>query len=364
MKQFMFFLTLVFVIFIGNLNANSITIEDAEDGTTSGWSVYDNNPSNATISNVVDAEQGKVIALSGEGMHNGYMLGHWGSVGFHIGNKKLSWKMKYDEMFTVYIIVKTEDGNRYLWYTPKDSSMGLVWGGRYIHHGLGADAVNGEWHTFSRDLEVDLQKYSPELHVLEIKAFLVRGSGYIDDIQAIDSPIVQECNSDIDDTVLNKVLDVYDAFYDFNVTDAKIHKFNFVQGNTFFFAIYPRDEPDYTGKLFRVDCRDHSNIEELYHMEYANEIDYAGSIEDVAYFNNYHDSGSFGTPLYISEGEPLKRIPFIGKFLSENNLHVFGDGLRIVNGNLELATTNSRESKYQTYIFSPDGRLLGSPASL
>ena len=170
---------------ITNISSSVGTIiEDAEDNLTMGWSVYDNLPSGATISNVTDVEQGQVIELSGSGIYNGYMLGHWGSNGFKLENKNLSWKMKYDEMFSVYIIVKTEDGNRYLWYTAEDSDRGVQLGGRYIHHGLGADAIDGQWHTFSRDLESDLQEYLPDLNVLGINAFLVRGSGRIDDIQA------------------------------------------------------------------------------------------------------------------------------------------------------------------------------------
>ena len=187
MKKIIIFLSLSFMIFTGSLNAIETIIEDAEDGTIAGWSVYDQNPSNATISNVLDKEQGKVIALNGEGILNGYMLGHWGSKGFKIAKKKLSWKMKYSEMFSVYIIVKTEEGNKYLWYTAEDNSRGLVLGGRYIHHGLGANAMNGTWQTFSRDLEADLQEYSPDLSVLKINAFLIRGSGYIDDIISTDN---------------------------------------------------------------------------------------------------------------------------------------------------------------------------------
>ncbi len=42
--------------------------EDAEDGTTDGWDVYDNNPTGATIENVYDsARQSQVIVLSGSG---------------------------------------------------------------------------------------------------------------------------------------------------------------------------------------------------------------------------------------------------------------------------------------------------------
>ena len=169
------------------LDVQNFIIEDAENNETTGWSIYDNEPSGATVSNVIDAEQGRVIALNGNGIKNGYMLGHWGYNGFNLTNKKLSWKMKYSEKFSIYIIIKTEDGNRYLWYTAEDNDRGLVLGGRYIHHGLGADAIDGTWHTFTRDLEVDLQKYLSKLHVLKVNAFLVRGSGYIDDIISLNN---------------------------------------------------------------------------------------------------------------------------------------------------------------------------------
>ena len=161
-----------------------VMIEDAEDNTTIGWSVYDNSPEGATITNVDDGTGNRVIKLDGDGLYNGYMLGHWGSNGFNLAKSSLSWKMKYNEPFSVYVVVKTEDGNRYLWYSSTDIDKGLILGGRYIHYGIGANVVNGEWHTFTRNLEADLQNHLSDLHVLGIKAFLVRGSGLVDEIKA------------------------------------------------------------------------------------------------------------------------------------------------------------------------------------
>ncbi len=504
MKKIVIFLASAFMIFGTSLNANNIIIENAEDGIITGWSVYDNNPTGATISNVVDAEQGKVIALNGTGLKNGYMLGHWGSNGFNLINKKLSWKMKYDEIFSVYIIVKTEDGNRYLWYTAEDTDRGVVLGGRYIHHGLGADAIDGTWHTFTRDLEADLQDYASSLHVLKVNAFLVRGSGYIDDIMSVEdvakacnmdtaitrgeliakiknnedvtnvntcaitnmsglfanmdfnqdisgwdvsnvtnmssmfmsnstfdqnlsswdvskvtdmsdmfhyaslstenydallkgwskldlqsnvyfsglnlstyssagkiardklindygwtikdlglavNPIFEECNTNVDSTVLKTVLPLHDDFLAEGTPT--IEKLPLTQGDTFFFKLGGFGEMD--SRLYRVNCKDHSNVDELFYETYGNHINYVGSIGDVAYFNNHHDGDSYGIPFSISEGELLHRISFIESFLSENGLYLSYGGLYIANGNLEVSTSDGK-----TYIFSPDGTFLGS----
>ena len=51
------------------------TYEDAEDGSTDRWYVYDNTPSGAQINNVYDSDrQSHVIELSGSGTDNGYRL--------------------------------------------------------------------------------------------------------------------------------------------------------------------------------------------------------------------------------------------------------------------------------------------------
>ena len=49
--------------------------EDAEDGLTAGWDIYDANPAGASVSNVCDEDRGsRVIELSGSGLGNGYRL--------------------------------------------------------------------------------------------------------------------------------------------------------------------------------------------------------------------------------------------------------------------------------------------------
>ncbi len=65
-----------------------IVYEDGEDATTSGWEVYDNDPSGAFITNVDDADRGsRVIEFTGSGTGNGYRLrnpdGSWWNNGAH-----------------------------------------------------------------------------------------------------------------------------------------------------------------------------------------------------------------------------------------------------------------------------------------
>jgi len=81
----------------------------------------------------------------------------------------------------VYIDVETTAGHRYIYYTPEDYD-GLG-DGKYVHHGLGSDVIAGQWHTFVRDLQADLEEAQPGEEILEVNGFLIRGSGRVDDIE-------------------------------------------------------------------------------------------------------------------------------------------------------------------------------------
>jgi hypothetical protein len=156
--------------------------EDAEDGATAGWTVYDSDPAGAEILNVYDdARQSQVIELTGSGTDNGYRLMNqdgspWGNSDHFI----LVWSMAISETFTIYIDTETTAGRRYLYYTPLDYDKLGAQG--YVHHGLGPEAMDGQWHTFARDLRLDLEDAQPGAEILEVNGFLLRGSGRVDDI--------------------------------------------------------------------------------------------------------------------------------------------------------------------------------------
>ncbi|MCH9740288.1 MAG: DUF5011 domain-containing protein, partial [Epsilonproteobacteria bacterium] len=178
--------------------ATGTIYEDAEDGTTNRWTIYDNNPAGATVTNEVYGSN-RVIRYEGLGINNGYMLGNFEGQAGDWNNTRdhnISWTMRTSENYKIYIRVTTNTGPLYLFYTGdatdrgNDPSEGV---GTYIHHGLGAETQDGDWHTTTRNLQADLQEFLPGTQLLAVHAFLIRGSGEIDDIMMDDdsaTPIV------------------------------------------------------------------------------------------------------------------------------------------------------------------------------
>ena len=154
--------------------------EDAEDGDTAGWEIYDNDPTGATVANLDEGEN-RAIELYGDGTANGYRLGladgsKWNNTGQFLAR----WRMNYSEWFTVYFDCDTTDGHRYICYNP--ATQDNLGDGEYVHHGLGSSARNGTWQTFSRNLAADLKDAQPGNTLLAVNGFLIRGSGRVDDI--------------------------------------------------------------------------------------------------------------------------------------------------------------------------------------
>jgi len=195
MKLTKFFsLILTLLVFLSS-HLSATVYEDAEDGNTAGWRVYDASPAGAQISNVYDNTRGSnVIQLQGGGTDNGYILGNWeGSAGAwaDTSGTTIKWSMKYSQNFTIYIRVMTTNGARYIYYRATDSDAGLSTSSSntvYIGLGLGASASNGTWQTFTRDLQADLAQFEPANSITEINAFLIRGSGLVDDIEVVGTP--------------------------------------------------------------------------------------------------------------------------------------------------------------------------------
>lgn len=160
-----------------------IVYEDGEDGTIDKWKLYDNNPV-ASITNIFDENRSsRVISLNGDGTKNGYMLGDWGGskAWNNKEDRKLLWSMNYNEKFRIYIRLDTKKGDRYIVYEDKNESIGLS--ETYINIGLGTNISNGKWHNLERDLEEDLKLYEPDNSIITVNAFLIRGSGLIDDVK-------------------------------------------------------------------------------------------------------------------------------------------------------------------------------------
>jgi len=161
--------------------------ENAEDGSTSRWHIYDNTPSNASIENIyVSTKDNNAIEFQGSGTRNGYILGNLEGLDGAWDNKiekTIRWSMKFKESFVIYIRVLTTYGARYIYYTNSKNSYGK--NGEYIHIALGKKTSNATWQTISRNLEDDLKKYEPNNFLVSVNAFLIRGNGLIDDVNLI-----------------------------------------------------------------------------------------------------------------------------------------------------------------------------------
>jgi len=163
--------------------------EDAQDGTTVGWRVYDNTPSGAKVLNVYDQDkESRVIELYDtlyQSTQNGYILGAQSGANAwnNTTERIIEWNMKFNENYVVYISVQTTKGHRYLYYTASNSDLGVHSNGTYIHHGLGTTSKNGTWQTLTRDLDADLAEFEPDNAIISVNAFLIRGSGKVDNVK-------------------------------------------------------------------------------------------------------------------------------------------------------------------------------------
>jgi len=156
---------------------------DAEDGTIDGWDVFDASPSRATVTNVFDQERiSHVYKVKGVRTNNGYRLrsnsySDWANQSQFV----IEWKMKYAEAFILYVEVQTTKGYRYFQYEAL--SKDYLGRSSQVRLGLGTDVRNGQWHTFVRDLQADLDRAQPGVKILQVNAFSIRGSGLIDDVK-------------------------------------------------------------------------------------------------------------------------------------------------------------------------------------
>jgi len=137
-----------------------------------------------------------VINFTGDGTNNSYRLRNadgtdWNDTDF----KVFEWSMKFSEPFIIYVAVQTKDGLRYLSYTPVTlNSLGT---GTFIHHGIGTQVQDGNWHTLIRDLAYDLKEAQPTNELQAVLGFVIRGSGRVDEIKTrVAIPAGQDSDGD------------------------------------------------------------------------------------------------------------------------------------------------------------------------
>ncbi len=166
---------------------NASVYENAEDGLTKGWKVYDNTPSGAKIQNSYDYDKNDyVINFIGSGTKNGYILGGVNRSPDAWNNSKekvIEWSMNYTKAYYFYVSLNTKQGDRYILYSANNKDAGKK--GKYICYGLGSNTINGHWNNITRDLELDLKRFEPRNSIISVNGFLVRGSGKLDNISLV-----------------------------------------------------------------------------------------------------------------------------------------------------------------------------------
>jgi len=169
---------------------NTIMHENANDGDTHGWVIYDAYPSGAKIENINDAQRGKVIKFTGRELKNGVDFLRWND-----DNNLIQWKMKSNVWGAFYVVIQTSKGFRYLTYSPRDYDKGIGTSQKYkIRFGLGTKMRDGEWHTFTRDVKADLKKFEPDNEYLYIQGIKFRGTASFDDIKTMRETAIPSTN--------------------------------------------------------------------------------------------------------------------------------------------------------------------------
>lgn len=159
--------------------------EDAEDGLIDGWFIESPNEE-AKIINTFDGDPGnRVIELIDNNTNSWFILGAGPWIPWYNRTQfTIKWSMKYCVDFEILVMVETgvtSNNFIFLSYTPGDD-LGYLpkepeyWGVPRIHHGLGDNIVDGEWRTFTQDLQQDLNEYMPNEETIQhVRYFKIRG---------------------------------------------------------------------------------------------------------------------------------------------------------------------------------------------
>jgi Right handed beta helix region len=152
------------------------------DPPLSDWTINDNTPTGAVIElKFDDPKTRKVIWLTGSGLDNSYRI-----LPAYLGDdtaETLRWSMRYSEDFRIYVAVQTDEGTKYLKYFPERVDYVSIGGSEYSF-GLGEDAINGRWHTFTRNLSDDCLQAG--VVYIKVYSVTIKGSGRIFNMNLLD----------------------------------------------------------------------------------------------------------------------------------------------------------------------------------
>ena len=115
-------------------------------------------------------EQEKSTLLLAQFSNSSFISGaRKGKRAWHKKYDKIEFDVKTDKNFVIIISVNTSLGSKELIYTSGDKN-----GTNYL--GLGQFSIDNEWHTFSRNIQTDLEKFYPNPKLKSINAMVIKGS--------------------------------------------------------------------------------------------------------------------------------------------------------------------------------------------
>ena len=166
----------LFLLLFSATSLFSLVYEDAEDLDAGRWFVISNKHS-GEVRNIFDVEKNsRIISLKGEATKTIYLISlknRFKNIDF--SKSPLEWELNYLEDFVIIIDIETTYGKRHLIYTTGTKNSYLQYGLEYKQ--------TGTWKRYSRNLERDLQLFENSNSIIEIKNFVIKGSGKIDNIK-------------------------------------------------------------------------------------------------------------------------------------------------------------------------------------
>jgi hypothetical protein len=175
-------------------SAAVMMLEDAEDGDTQGLKIVENY--SASFSIVFDEEKdSQVLEFQGES-HSRYELKQPDGSNFDETDKFIAqWSTK-GRVGIVSWAIGTDVGVQHIDYSfyKRLGCYRSTTDAAYVNCGIDMSALDGSWHTFTRDLEADLKSAIPDATLEDVNYFVFRAGngGRIDDIKLINSDSINK----------------------------------------------------------------------------------------------------------------------------------------------------------------------------
>ncbi|BBM03720.1 hypothetical protein GL2_37940 [Microbulbifer sp. GL-2] len=178
----------------GNLNISADFVRHSfntsQNINNKNWQIYDSTPAGATLNSVYDSTlKRNVIEISGDGTSNGFRTLQGGQIdAWNITDgTKARAELNLSGEAILYYRLETSKGPAYVSYSSGVQEPYINFSSSsnttYYTFPLEDKYLDGNWHTFERDILADVAFLDPAAEVQQIKAFYIRGNGRIGTIE-------------------------------------------------------------------------------------------------------------------------------------------------------------------------------------